>query len=115
MLAIRVCRGVIIEEECVRKILRTWLPKYAIRVSTIQELRTIDKMEVSLNVLIGKLTAFELSNFDNSQPPKVGNAFKASVALGATLRERGEASTSKYMRELESLYAEEAEQEEVEV
>lgn len=46
------------EGECVSKILRTLQPKYVIRVLAIQEMRIIDKMEVSLDALIGKFTTF---------------------------------------------------------
>lgn len=36
VLSIKPCSGLIFEDECVRKMLRTILPKYSIRVSTIQ-------------------------------------------------------------------------------
>lgn len=45
-----------------------------------QEIRTIGKMEVSLDSLIEKFT----NNFNNNQPPKVETPFKAFVALVIT-------------------------------
>lgn len=65
--------------------LRTLLLKYSIRVSTIHELRIINKMEVSLDALIGKFTTFELRKFDHSQPPSVETTFKALVSPATTL------------------------------
>lgn len=52
----------------VSKMLRTLLTAYAIRVSTIQKSRSINKDKVTVDSLIGKLTTFELNNFDNSIP-----------------------------------------------
>lgn len=63
--------------------------------------------------MIGKLTACKLSNFDNSQP-KGEAAFKASIALVAPNKGKVVESTSKNKRDLESLFAEEVEQEELE-
>lgn len=76
-------------------------------MSSIQELIIINKIEISLGALVGKLTAFELSNFDNGQPPKVETTFKASVAPNETQKGREEERTSRYKRELEILYVEE--------
>ncbi|GLJ25519.1 hypothetical protein SUGI_0488560 [Cryptomeria japonica] len=52
---------------------------YAIRVSAINELRSIPNMLVSLDATIGKLHTFELSNFDNSGSSinKVESAFSS--------------------------------------
>ncbi|MGI4458301.1 zinc finger CCHC domain-containing protein, partial [Klebsiella pneumoniae] len=52
---------------------------YAIRVSAINELRSVPNMPVSLDATIGKLHAFELSNFDNSGSlvNKVESAFSS--------------------------------------
>ena len=47
------------------KVLRTLLLVYAIRLSTIQELRCIPRNGLTLEGLVGRLTNFELSNFDN--------------------------------------------------
>lgn len=51
----------------VSKMLRTLPNRYAIRVCTIQELRIIDKRNMSIDSLIGRLTTFKLSNCENSQ------------------------------------------------
>lgn len=53
------------------KFLRTLLPIYAIRVSAIQELRCVPGNNLSLEGIIGRLTTFELSNFDNYRPNNV--------------------------------------------
>ena len=50
----------------VSKVLRTLLPIYAIRVSTIQEMRCTT--DVTLDALVGRLKNFELDNFDNYSP-----------------------------------------------
>ena len=63
--AIRGATGIIDDEIVVIKVLRTLLPKYAIRVSAIQELRCILNNVIALEVLVGRLTIFELDNFDN--------------------------------------------------
>ena len=67
-----------------RKVLRNLLPIYAIRVSTIQELRCILGTKLSLEGIVGRLTAFELSNFDNYRPKKLEPAFKAKLLLKDT-------------------------------
>ena len=57
------------------------LPVYAIRVSAIQELRCIPRNDLSLEGLGGRLTTFELSNFDNYKPQNIESAFKAKVSI----------------------------------
>ena len=74
--AIRGATGKIDDDTVLSKFLRTLLPIYAIRVSGIQELRCI-----SLEGLVGRLTTFELSNFDNYKPEKIESSFKAKVSL----------------------------------
>ena len=59
-----------------RKVLRTLLPVYAIRVFAIQELRCIPRNKLSLEGLVGRLTTFELSNLDNYKPKKIESTFK---------------------------------------
>ena len=53
------------DEHVLRKFLRTLLPIYAIRVSTIQEIRCVPGNDLTLEGLVGRLTTFEISNFDN--------------------------------------------------
>ena len=80
--AIIVVGGKIEEETVVSKVLRSLFPIYAIRVSIIQEMRcTID---VTLDALVGRLTAFELDNFDNYSPnhSTLEYVFKAKLNLG---------------------------------
>ncbi|GLJ28203.1 hypothetical protein SUGI_0553970 [Cryptomeria japonica] len=71
--------GTIEEKDVTNKLLRTLLPTYAIRVSTINELRSVPNMSVSLDATISKLHAFELSNFDNigSSVNKVESPFSS--------------------------------------
>ena len=48
------------------KILRPLTPKYVIRAPIIQQFISISLNIVTLDLMIGKLIAFELSNFDNN-------------------------------------------------
>ena len=76
------CLGGQFDEDTVNsKYLRNFLPIYAIRVSAIQELRCIPGNNLSLEGIIGRLTAFELSNFDSYEPDKVESSFKAKLSL----------------------------------
>ena len=68
--AIRGATSKIDDDTVLRKVLRTLLPIYAIRVSAIQELRCMPGNELTLEGLVGRLTTFELSNFDNYRPKK---------------------------------------------
>ena len=44
------------------------LPIYEIRVSAIQEMRCDPNNDINLDSLVGRLTTFELDNFDNYVP-----------------------------------------------
>ena len=66
--AIRASGGDIKGETVIRKVLRTLLPIYAIRVSAIQERRCEVNYKINLEAIVGRLTAFELDNFDNYVP-----------------------------------------------
>ena len=79
--AIRGVDGLIDDDTILIKVIRTLLPIYAIRVSAIQELRCILENDLTLEVLVGRLTAFELSNFDNYKPENIESAFKAKLSL----------------------------------
>ena len=59
----------------------TLLPIYAIRFSAIQELRCIPGSNLTLEVLVGRLTTFELSNYDNFKFEIVESTFKAKLTL----------------------------------
>ena len=63
--AIRALGGEIKEENVVSKIQRTLLPIYAIRVFFIQDMRCDPNKKLTLDALVGRLTSFELDNYDN--------------------------------------------------
>ena len=79
--AIKGATSKIDDDTMLRKLLITLLPIYAIRVSTIQELRCISGNDLTLEGLVGRLTAFELSNFDNYKLESIESAFKAKLLL----------------------------------
>ena len=54
---------------------------YVIIVSTIQELRCIPRNNLSLEGLVGRLTTFELYNFDNYKLENIEYDFKAKISL----------------------------------
>ena len=68
MCAIRASGGKIKDETVVSKFLKTLLPIYAISVSTIQEMRCNPKNGITLGAIVGRLTTFELDNYDNYVP-----------------------------------------------
>ena len=61
-----------------------WLPIYAIRVLAIRELRCIPRIKLSLEGIVGRLIAFESSNFDNYRPEKIESTFKAKLMIKDT-------------------------------
>lgn len=71
--------GTIDKDTMVSKILRTLLSAYAIRVSSIQELRSDSNDKVTVDSLIGKLVVFELNSFDNSVL-EIESSFKAFIS-----------------------------------
>ena len=79
--AIKGPKGKLYDDIVLRNVLRTLLPIYAIRFSTIQELRCILGNKLPLQGLVGRLTNFELSNFDNYKSKNIESAFKAKVSL----------------------------------
>ena len=66
--AIRASRGKIEDTIVVSKENRTPLPIYAIRVLGIQEMRCDPNNKINLDALVGRLTTFELDNYDNCVP-----------------------------------------------
>ena len=82
--AIRSPNGSIDNEIVNIKVLRTLLLIYAIRVLAIQELRCILGIKLSLEGIVGRLTAFEFSNFDNYKPKNLESAFKAKLMIKET-------------------------------
>lgn len=85
--SIRGANGKIEDETIIRKVLRTLLPIYAIRVSTIQELRCTLGNALTLEGVIGRLTTFEMSNFDNYTPTTIEYAFKSQLVLSKKEKE----------------------------
>ena len=79
--AIRGSIGTIDDETIVRKVLRNLLPKYDIRVFTIQELRCIPNNVITLEGLVGRLTTFELDNFGNISSEDIETAFKEKLTI----------------------------------
>src|SRR5271154_688374 len=57
--AIKASGGDIDDKIVVRKVLRTLLPIYAIRVSSIQEMKCDPNSNITLDALVERLTAFE--------------------------------------------------------
>ena len=81
---IRSLSGQLEEETINSKYLRTLLPIYAIRVSAIQELRCVLGSKLTLEGIVGRLTTFELSKFDNYRPKNVESTFKDKLLLKDT-------------------------------
>ena len=79
--AIRCLSGHLDDDTINRKFLRTFLPIYAIRVSAIQELRCVPRNNLTFEGIVGRLTTFELSKFDNYKPQNVESTFKANLSL----------------------------------
>ena len=79
--AIRGSTGKIDDETIVTIFLRKLLPIYVIRVSIIQELRCVIGSNLTLEGLVGRLTSFELSNYDNFKPENVETSFKSKMSL----------------------------------
>lgn len=61
--------------------MRALLPICAIRFFSIQEPRYTTGNNLTLKGLIGRITTFELSNFDNFNPGKLDIAFSAKLKL----------------------------------
>ena len=81
--AINASRGMIEDETLVSKFLKTILPTYAIRMSTIQEMRCDPINKITLDALLGRLTPFELDNYDNYIPSyrNLESTFEAKVSF----------------------------------
>lgn len=111
--AIRASGGKIDDETVISKVLRTLLPIYAIRVSAIQERRCEENHIITLDALVGRLTAFELDNYDNYVPTSknIELAFEAKLSLkkGKKIRleseEESEESSDSDLEVIEALLA----------
>lgn len=83
------------EETIIRKYLRTFLPIYVIRVLVIQELSCVQGNTLNFEGIMGRLTAFELSNFDNYGPKNLEYTFKAKMVIKDTKEETSSKKRSK--------------------
>ncbi len=90
---IKASEGTIDDVIVVSKVLKTLLPIYAIRVSSIQEMRCDPNHTITLDTLVGRFTTFELGNYDNYIPSSrnLEFAFDAKVSLN----KKAKNSTSK--------------------
>ena len=95
--AIGASRGKIKDATVVNKVLRTLIPIYAVIVSTIQEMRCDPNRKITLDALSGRLTAFDLDNYDNYVPSSKGieSAFEAKISL----KKRGKNKKSQSIKE----------------
>ena len=80
---IKASRGEIKDETVISKVLKTLLPIYAIRVSAVQERRCDANHKINLDAIVGRLTTFELDNYDNYVPTSknIESAFEAKLSL----------------------------------
>lgn len=78
VLGIRCAGGTIEEDEIVAKVLRSFLPSYKHKVVAIDEIYSVTI--VTRDMLVGKLVAFELSEFGKSHE-KSETTFKASASI----------------------------------
>ena len=90
----------------VSKILRTLLPIFAIKSSDIQEIRSMNGNDLTLDCLVGQLTTFELRNYDNNMVP-IGNAFKYSLTIDSSKKEKSSKDEieSKYEDDMDDIEA----------
>ena len=81
--AIKASRGDIDYTTIVSELLITLLPIYAIRVSTIQEMRCDPNKKITLDALVGWVIVFELDNYDNYVPnsKNIKSTFEAKLSL----------------------------------
>ena len=85
--AIKAFGGKIEEETVISKVLRTLLLVYAIRVSAIQERRCEENHDITLDSIVGRLTTFELDNFDNYVPSS--KSFESAFEAKISFKEKG--------------------------
>ena len=85
--AIKVSGGKLEGEIVISKVLRTLLLVDAIRVSVIQERRCEENHKITLDAIVGRLTAFELDNFDNYV--LVSKGIESTFEAKLSLKEKG--------------------------
>ena len=88
--AIRAFGGKIEDVTVVSKVLRTLLLVYAVRESTIQEMRCDPTIDINLDSLVGRLTTFELDNFDKFVPNSshIESDYKEKLTLNKKNRKK---------------------------
>lgn len=81
--AIKASRGDIKEETIISKLIRIFLPIYAIRVSAIQERRCEANHKIHLDAIVGRLTTFDLDKYENYVPTSknIELEFEAKLSL----------------------------------
>lgn len=112
VLGIKCCGGTLSEDEIVSKVLRGFPPAYKMKVTTINELRTMPNTSVTRDTLIGKLSAFEIKEFGPVATIKTDLAFKASTSSASSFGKSNWKAF--YARELEESRKENEEPEELE-
>lgn len=112
VLGIQCCGGTLSEDEIVSKVLRAFPPAYKMKVTAINELRTMPNASVSRDTLVGKLSAFELEEFGPVTTIKIDLSFKASSST-TTSHDKSDWKAF-YARELEESRRENEELEELE-
>ena len=80
---IKALGGNIEDEIVVSKFLITLLLTYSIKALEIQEMRCNPKNNITLDAIVGRLTAIELDNYDNYVPSSsnLESTFKAKLSL----------------------------------
>ena len=78
---IRAFEGEIKEEIVISEVIKKLLPIYAIRVPTIKERRFKENNKINLDAIVGRLTTFELDNYDNYVPTSknIESTFEAKL------------------------------------
>ena len=90
------------EETIIIKVLRILLPIYPIRVSSIHERICEENHKINLDAIVGRLTTFELDNFDNYVPSS--KSIESTFETKLSLKEKG-----KKVKEIQSDSEEESE------
>ncbi|GLJ21945.1 hypothetical protein SUGI_0410990 [Cryptomeria japonica] len=112
VLGIKCCGGTLSEHEIVLKVLRGFPSAYKMKVTAINELRTMPNTSVTRDTLIGKLSTFEIEEFGLVATIKIDLDFKASTSSASSF-EKSDWKTF-YARELEENRRENEELEELE-
>ncbi|GLJ44357.1 hypothetical protein SUGI_0929360 [Cryptomeria japonica] len=114
VLGIQCCGGSLSEYEIVSKVLRDLPPSYKMKVTAINELRTMPNTLVSRDTLVGKLSAFELEEFGPIATINTDLSFKASSLASTSSSSNKIDWKTLYAKELEDMKRENEELEELE-